>query len=217
METTFKPLKITFELESNVFFNPSEPIMLDALLAWCLMPYKRTSAEPPRRDEQPEDITLPLARWELGGTWGWHASALLPEGEVLEHLVYWRKRVREDRLTLAAGSVNPQNGPYRGYNVPMPVVAHCSLVGYLVGDRRRVRRELKRVKYLGKKRSMGIGRVSSLSVDVCEEDRSLVFEGMAMRWLPMDGGRRDVRPRPPYWNSCGRVACCEVGDGYVLP
>lgn len=32
--------------------------------------------------------------------------------------------------------------------------------------------------------------------------------------LPREGAARLVRPRPPYWNNCGRVACCEVVEAY---
>lgn len=24
-----------------------------------------------------------------------------------------------------------------------------------------------------------------------------------------------LRPRPPYWNNCGKVVCCEVGENYL--
>ena len=213
---SIRPLKITFHLDgSGIYLDPREPIMLDGLLAWALAPF-HCHGDPPTRDEMPDDIPLPLGRWERGGVWGWHASALFPDGDNYETLQYWRKRFRSSRAELMRGTVNVASGTYRDYNMPMPLVLTPRMTAWALGDRKRVAQILrKHVRNLGKKRAYGKGRVSEVTVEWCEEDGSLQQDGAAMRWLPDAGGVRVVRPRPPYWNIVGAVPCHEIGDDYI--
>lgn len=84
-----------------------------------------------------------------------------------------------------------------------------------VGDRGRIEQILrKNIKYLGKKRSYGKGKVIDIKVEIIDNDYSMIKDGCANRWLPDKNGTRFVRIRPPYWNRIDRVNCCEVGDGY---
>lgn len=206
-------LKITFHLDgSGVCYDPHEPIHLDSLLAWALAPY-HCQGEPPARDEPPIDIPLPLDRWEMESAWGWRASALFPEGETIQTLQYWRKRFRQGRAEHLEGRVNIASGPYRDYNMPLPLLLCREMVAWAVGDRHRVEQVLrKHVRSIGKKRAYGHGQVTGIDVEVVAEDLSLWREGRAQRWLPDPDGLRIVRPRPPYWNLVGALPCCEVGE-----
>lgn len=210
---SYKPLKITFYLDgTGVYYDPAEPIHLDALLAWCLAPF-HCKGEAPTRDEEPYDIPLPLAKWRIGEVWGWRASALFPDGDTAESLQFWRKKFRQSRIELTKGSPSLINGIYREYNVPLPLLLCRQMIAFAVGDHRRVHQILrKNVKYLGKKRVYGKGKVVDIAVDTIEQDNSLIRDGIAMRFLPSNTGARMVRPRPPYWNNCGKVTCCEVGE-----
>lgn len=209
----FSPLKIIFHLDgTGLYYDPFEPLMLDGILAAACSRH-HVHGEPPAREEEPFDIPLPLARWQRGDAWGWRASALLPDGETAETLVHWRKRLRQDRIELTSGSPNLTNGVYRDWNMPLPLLLCRRMVAFAVGDRRGVRRELVRnVKWLGKKRAHGRGRVVSIDVDRIEDDYSIERDHQLMRWMPCEDGTRLVRPRPPYWNICGRVACGEIGE-----
>jgi hypothetical protein len=148
---------------------------------------------------------------------GFSASAFFPEGHTSESVLMWRKKFRQNRIELIANaSPNLTNGPYREYNVPLqPLLAH-KMTAWCMGDRRKVYALARRIKFLGKKRSMGVGRVCGVEVTcTAGEDFSLVGpQGLAMRWLPIEGGPRLVRSRPPYWNNTDRVPHCEVGDPY---
>ncbi len=207
----FHPLRVTFYLDgTGVHYDSNEPIMLDGLLAASLCRY-HVHGEPPARDETPFDIPLPLAKWHIGSEWGWKASALFPDGDQIESVQYWRKRFRQSRVEMSEGSANLSNGTYRDWNTPLPLLCIHRLVGYAVGDRRRVLRDLRgAIKYLGKKRAYGRGAVVDIEVEVIKEDWSLQRDGLSQRWLPQELGLRLVRPRPPYWNNIGRVACCEI-------
>ena len=207
------PLKVTFRLDgTGIYYDPSEPIHLDALLAWCLAPFF-CKGEAPMRDEEPFDIPLPLEKWSINGVWGWKASALFPEGITAESLQYWRKRFRQSRIELADKNPNLKLGKYREYNSPLPLLLCTKMVAYAVGNRRSVRKPLLRhLKFLGKKRAYGKGRIIDISVENIDADFSMKKDGRTMRWLPDSEGIRMVRPRPPYWNNCGRILCCEIYD-----
>ena len=104
------------------------------------------------------------------------------------------------------------NGIYRDWNHPVPLVLCHRMAAYAAGSRSECRKVLKKqLKYLGKKRVHGLGKIVDITAEEIPEDRSLAFEGVAMRWLPHPDGTRLVRPAPPYWNPHGRVMCLEVG------
>lgn len=216
------PHRITFHLDgTGVYYDPYEPLMLDGILAVAFMPLVRARRgevyehEEIGRDEPPYEVPLPLAKWHVGDVWGWRASALFPQGETAETLTYWRKRLRQDRIEITEGAPNLTNGIYRDWNMPLPKLLCRKMVAYCVTDRegrRDIRRQLERIKYLGKKRAHGHGRIVGIEVAKCDEDFSTERDGRLTRWMPREDGTRLVRPRPPYWNNVGRVACAEIGD-----
>lgn len=213
-----KPIRIIFHLDgAGIYWDPNEPIHLDGVLAWCLAPY-HTDGDPPGRNEEPIDIPVPLRKWRIGGQWGWHASALFPEGVAGEGLQLFRKRFREDKIDLVRkGTASRVSGAFRDTQLPIPLLLCERMVGYACGDRSSVHRILKRgVHFLGKYATMGKGRVVGVDVEWIDEDWSLVRDGKAQRYLPHPQGRRVVRTRPPYWNTCGAVRCCDVGEPYDI-
>lgn len=211
------PCKVTFFLDgTGVHWTPSEPIHLDALLVFAAAAH-HAGPEAPDRDEAPKEIPIPCTRWQSGGEWGWRASALFPDGPQAESIEFWRKRFRQNRAHLSAGSPNLTNATWRDYNMPMPLLLCHRMVAWCVGDRREIRHELIRnIRSLGKKRAHGHGRVVKIEVDNCAEDWSCVRDGAATRWLPLASGFRQCRARPPYWNRIDTLPMCEIGDPYDL-
>lgn len=205
--------KITFHLDgAGIYYDPAEPIHLDALLAWALAPFQ-SEREGLERGDTPDDIQLPLLRSSVHGHKIWHASALFPVEQGGETLRFWRKKFRQGCIELTSGSPNLTSGIYREYNMPVPLLLVPRMIAYASGSRRRTLQVLRRhVKSLGKKRAYGFGKVVSVECEEIPDDLSLISEGVAMRWLPDPRGIRQVRPAPPYWNNVGKTACCEVGD-----
>lgn len=208
--------RVTFHLDGGgLYYDPNEPIHLDALLAWALAPMQGQTGL--QRDQIPRTVELPLMRQRIGAHWVWRASALLPDGPQAETLQFWRKRFRERRAELAAGSPNLTNGTYRDWNVPIPIMLTRRLVAYASGNRKACKRALRQVRHLGKKRGYGLGKIVGMDFDEVAEDWSLTRDGMAMRWMPDPAGTRLVRLRPPYWHPHERVRCCDVGDAWATP
>jgi len=105
-------------------------------------------------------------------------------------------------------------------NVPMPMLLARRLTGWAFGDIPAIRRLLGSLRYVGKARGQGIGRITAIRVERCGADYSCVKDGLASRHLPQPGAWRQCRPRPPYWSNVGRVAVCEVWDpapAWILP
>lgn len=210
-----RPLKVTFHLDgTGVYYDPAEPIHLDALAAWLLASFHKQH-ECLSRDDVPDFIPLPFSMWNIDGVKGWRASAVFPVNAQIESIIFWRKKFRQNRVELTVGSPNLTNGPYREYNMPLPLAVCTEAQAWCVGDRGRVHQLFKRLRWLGKKSSMGRGQIVGVDVEHCDEDFSCIRDGLAMRWLPKLGAPRLVRPVPPYWNNSGRVACCEVGEPYM--
>lgn len=202
--------KVIFHLDgSGLIYDPNSPIHLDALIHWCLTPFHRTR-QGLGRDETPDEIELPLLKHQVNGEWVWQASALFPAGKTVESLQHWRKRFRQNRIELTSGSPNLQNGPYREYNMPLPVLHTLQMIAYGSGNAKEIRRLLKQIKYLGKKRAYGKGSVISCEVLECPDNYAILRDGKTMRWIPDLAGARLIRPRPPYWNIMGRVLCKEI-------
>jgi len=213
------PLKVTFWIDPfGIIYDPFVPPTLDGIIDWALSPMVRQSEIAPTRDGEPEEIRLPLGTWHIGDYWGWCASALHPEsddGEIEESIVHFRKRFRESFLYLTVGTINTKTGPTRSWDIPYNKQMPVRMVGYCVGNRKRINDLLQRnVRYLATKRRRGMGRIEEIAVEIIDNDYSLVRDGLAMRYLPDKNGLREVRLRPPYWNNNGRVACCEIGDKY---
>ena len=205
---------ITFHLDgSGVYFDPNEPTHLDSLLAWALAP-RQGVHQHLGRDDVPVLVEIPLLRSRVNGHQVWHASALFPDGCIGEDLQFWRKRFRQSRADLTNGSPNLTNGTYRDWNMPVPLLLARRMVAYGSGSRKQVRKVLREIKYLGKKRAHGHGKIVGITTEEIPDDWSLVKDGIAMRWLPDENGTRLVRTMPPYWNRHHRVRCCEVGDKY---
>lgn len=205
--------RIIFHLDgSGIAYDPYEPLHLDALLAWVLSPMHRTTVGLSRSDV-PDDIPLPVAILNVGSTWVWQASAIMPhEIDAMSDIRYWRKKFRQNRAELTAGSPNMTNATYREWNQPMQLLLCRSMVAYAAGRAVVIRKLLNRVSHIGRKRAHGFGKLLRVDVAPVDYNWSCVRDGIAMRWLPNENGSRFVRPRPPYWNHYGRVNCCEVGD-----
>lgn len=205
--------KVIFQLDgAGVYVDQNEPIHLDGLLAWALTPMQSTRRGLERGDAV-DDIRLPLLESTIHGVKVWHASALFPVDAGGETLRYWRKKFRQNRIELTEGSPNLQNGVYREYNTPVPLLLVPQMIAYASGNCKEVKRLLKKhIKSLGKKRAYGYGKVVNVECEETPEDWSLTANGVAMRWLPSPEGTRLVRPRPPYWNGVGVVNCKEIGD-----
>lgn len=201
-----------------------DPPRLDALLEWCLSLY-HPKAEPgykvDRKFEAPPqgEIPIPLPRRRLGP---WLKACVsdpilsTPDSDGVEHV---NKRIGVEKAGLVAPEhrrvIATGNSWTKSYRLPMRVrVVPCVAWFALAGDRRELLKVLRRhARAIGKKVSIGYGRVSGWTVEKIDADHSWYADAgrgpllMATLpigdWLPegLIGARRDFcAVTCPYWH-----------------
>lgn len=206
-------VKLTIHLDGRgVVLHPHEPLHVDGIVAWAGSFRYPPDREPPGRNDEPEELPLPLMAESLNGHRVFRASALFPVDPVGIDRRFWRSRFRVEKAGAMKATVNQSTGEFRSYNNALEILICSQMVGWFEGDRRDVKKWLKRLRAIGHKRSMGYGKVIGVDLDETDEDRCIKWDGRAQRWLPHDKGLRFVRPRPPYWNAVGKVRCLAPGD-----
>lgn len=207
------PLRVTFRLASAVI-EGDYPIHLDDLLAWAKVDEQLlgTGTGVDRlSDERFEALISDLPLGKLSGSEGdsvWAASYLVlspPEGRGMRMSV---RRTNVDTLVDLVGSgavirrgdqINLGSGPDKNYLMQTPYLLASTAMAWCIGDKLEIEALLRRVRYLGKKRSQGFGKIASFSVEHAEEATEKVW----FRHLPWfrDGYYpARVAVRAPYWS-----------------
>lgn len=217
-------IKVTAHLSSPI---AGDVPMLDAILQFE-MAQREGKANKIRRD-QPctafEDVHIPILLGSIGGLAVPHCSSPIfaTETETVEHFA---KRLsvenadlltEKKRLVVATG-----NSTFKSYRLPLRLRVVDRVVWFAVAKRKPVLSLLRSVHSIGKKRSVGYGKVARWEAEYlddpptwfaeCEEGRVL------MRPIPLCdeskslGSRRDFGAvQPPYWHPdryCERVLPC---------
>lgn len=210
------PFKLIVHLDgTGIFWDDSERIHLDSLVAWC-----HVGGSVPSPSEEPTiPVRMPFSKWKTpAGDWGFRASALAPEGPVAFSTETIRKRLDVKRIETTHGSLSKRNGRFKEFSRPLHLLLCRRLVGYFHGDAPAVLEALRsKVTHLGKKRSSGFGKVIGYEAAPVEADWSCVRDGIAMRALPDPNGWRKMRVSPPYWHRYGAINVCDPGTPYDRP
>jgi hypothetical protein len=224
MTDTADNLLVTARLVSGL--GGHEPPKLDALLEYALSPYHpgavprhmvdRALPAPPMGA-----IPIPLLRRRLG-LWvvGCCSDPIVgvPAADYHEHV---NKRLATEEASLLAPEsrlvVSTTNSWTKSYRIPIRRRCVAAVCWFAIGSRREMLRAVRHVKALGKKVSIGNGRIAEWTVERIDHDYSWFAPSpddptrlVLMRtlpigpWLPMDsmiGWRRDFGGVcPPYWH-----------------
>lgn len=197
---------------------PEHSIALDALLmaAWA----KRENLPPVSIEAGgiPDEV-VPLQRSPCGRIFLASVGQFEPEA--------YERRFLNKRFPIAEAQalgspkfrrVNLSSGLTKGYRIPLSTmhVRHDVMLWYAIGDRGRIDELLGLVGYLGKKRSVGIGRIREWMVTECEAWEGfpvLDAQGRPLRPLPLDwphlGAHATKRCvlTPPYWERWRAEEC----------
>lgn len=200
---------------------PEHPVALDALLmaAWA----SRNDLPPlGMRDGDsvaiPDDA-IPIARSLCGRLY--LASVAQYEPEEYERRFLTRRFPMAEAQALGGPSMkraHPSQGLTKGSRIPqsMTHLRGDAMVWYALGKLDAVRQLLEPVQYVGKKRSVGLGRVVRWDVHECEPWNGfpvIDIDGRPLRSLPLDWpglGAHRVEDRvlaPPYWERWRAEAC----------
>lgn len=187
---TFEPLRITAHLEREIAL-PSGSLAIDALLAAAValrdnMPPAFTSAEvtpieiPVRREPEGR---FHLASFSVVGGWDAHGLRWVNRRfPVAEAQAFGDAKLRRIQIT---------GGPCKSYRLPLHTAwaANDVLTWWVVGNASEIRALLGLVRYLGKRRAVGYGRVARWDVEPCE----------AWPGFPVLQDGQPLRPLPPDW------------------
>lgn len=199
---------------------PEHPIALDALLmaAWSA---RENLAPLAFRDGETIGIpaeAIPLQRSACGRIYLASVGQYEMEAHERRHLNRRFPMLEAQSLgSDAVRRVNMSAGACKGYRIPMQMthLRNDAMIWYALGNIDVVRDLVSLVQYLGKKRSVGLGRVASWTVGPCEpwEGFPVLLEGRPMRALPRDWpglGEHRIEQRvlaPPYWERWRAEAC----------
>lgn len=233
-----EPLLITAHLRTGIGYDQPYGLDLAGVLASRMRAADRaarapgslvTSPLPDTTEEEPEDMDLPLGRCLTGSDWHWTASCAIPvapEPDPEPRTFYrvvdaaWSHRAAERPLPY----IHPSKGPHRDMMMPAPVVLCNAVQWHAIGNREEIERLLSGVKFMGRRRSVGEGRileweVEGLGVSSTEEGWSHVHEGEIVRPCPEECAQALDVPyrlgwyalRPPSWHPdrLGQVAMTE--------
>lgn len=206
------PLEIRFRLVTPMR-APEQPIHLDALLAWAAV--DAAGGDLAAQDD------LPLELHAADGRRVWKASRLvfqplhrqmMPMTRTFDP---WAWAMDRGRVYTGGGNrLDPGMGPYKAYQIYVPLVQVERVRAWCIGEAERIGELLARVTHLGKLARLDMGRVLSREILPCAEARE--------RWKcrtmpePLPGYRPAVMTlMPPYWRREMRTVAWEPSAALV--
>lgn len=183
-------LKITAHLATPI---AGDVPFLDAIIEWEMAQREGKAYKIQRHQPAPPygEIHIPMLRRRIGGVLVPCCSAPIcsPEIETVEHFA---KRLGVEHSGLVAADkrriVATGNNVYKSYRLPLHLRVVDRVVWFAIAHRRHILKLCKSVHSLGKKRSLGYGRVEKWEAESVDEDWS---------WFaPSDRGRVLMRPLP---------------------
>jgi CRISPR type IV-associated protein Csf3 len=198
---------------------PTGRIALDSLLASAVA--TRDGITPATVPSEIVPIEIPVAREREGR---FHlASFSSGRLERREHRFINRRfpiAEAQERGNTKLKTVNITTGPGKSYRIPLENghIEQDTLTWWCIGDRTEIEALLQLVSYVGKKRSVGLGRVREWVVEQTDpwgDGFPVVLDGLPLRPLPLDWpGIDEARAARglsalsyPYWVQTSRVSC----------
>lgn len=209
-------LRIVAHLVTPAVFGVDGAIHLDGMLAAAAL----TTHPYPSQWVRDGEVTLPLP---LELLWVspqnlplWAATPLRPFGLAAEGREYWHRRTPSHRADFGAKlNAVTTAGRWKEYRVPLKTVTTDRLEAICIGDRAEVERLLAATGYVGKKGSMGYGRVARWSVEPHPVEIAEIVASRPMplayfdgRAAPMTGVLRESESwTPPHWVARWHAPC----------
>lgn len=223
------PLKVTFQV-SGGFVPPPYPLHLDALLAYAQTydALDDVAEDPGIAQLRALAADMPIQRHVQEGEWCYMASALMPDGPVLNDARFYTQRMNQDDYSTRVGDGQIQHGRHKPgtqmerYQIQIETargvhrnllgfypVQHAAsgagailrLVGWCVAERWWLEDRLLggRITHLGARRRSGHGNIQSVSI---EDDQDALHNWM-LRVRPWKMREDDLELqaawKPPYW------------------
>lgn len=202
------PLKITARLAGPVCM-PERPVALDGLVAAAVC--VRDGIAPALTAADLVDLEIPVKRSDCGRYYLASVGEYEPETYALRYLN--KRSPVEQFQTIGSHTikrVDITSGVNKSYRIPLETtyLANDLVTWWCIGDRAAIEALLPLITHLGKKRSVGLGKVASWAVEPTDSwpGFPVLRAGQPLRNLPIDlDGVSDDADRayavmtPPYW------------------
>ena len=216
-----KPLKVSCFLNSPLGVEPFSlnANMLDSLLEYELAMRMNMAFRVQRSDTLTDyNRPIPLSKHQITkDLFIWTCSDPIIDSKAYTFVEHYSKRLKiEDACLLAENerkSVMIASGKFKSMRKPIVLKQIDKIVWFCHGDRREIRKLLKKITSIGKNRNMGYGQVKEWVVEEIEHDYSISVKHnnkrILMKTYPLEyvdkvadigykayyGGYK-----PPYWH-----------------
>lgn len=217
-----QPLKITAVMQDGRVCSSDGWLFLDAILyhAWFAKNHPDIY-----RGTLPQcdigHIGLPLKRFNDGT----HASSVGFYEQRGIQTEYWHKkpsaygRLGSEYIDFGnkRGKINVSSGEYKAYRMPEVIRIVSNVTFYAFGTKSKIEDLLNYIHHIGKKSSIGWGRVKEWVVEEIENDYTSVSPYGLARPIPVNVANQEERNaaytiqriaiKPPYWNHRNVKEC----------
>lgn len=213
----YQPLRVEMEVIPPIFLT-SQWIHLDGIINYlCVRDALDDLFYVMPTDEVVDTSYLNLPLKKTGDVY--HASVgQLNNPRIYKDTIYKRFTDREAyKLSDKArkGRVKINQGHFKDFMINLPLIVTDKITFYCNGDKKELERLLPHLSHVGKKTSIGGGRVRNIQISEENEDYSFFKDGELMRTFPtsfnipiFEGLTIQRQPyKPPYWDKSNVEMC----------
>ena len=120
------------------------------------------------------------------------------------------------------GRIKTNQGHFKDFMINLPIIITDTITFYCNGDKKELERLLSHLTSIGKKTSIGSGRIRNITITETNEDYSFFKDNCIMRPIPatmdvpvFEGMIFQQQPyKPPYWDK-NNVCMCIVPENQI--
>lgn len=215
----YQPLQITFKVRPPVFL--AHPwIYFDSLIQYLCM--RDALGELyyilPTDEKIPvEDLQIPIKKTEDV----YHASvSQFDKAPLYQSTIYKRfqdKNVDKLKPRQRQGRVHTDRGYFKDFMINLPFITPNEVSFYTCADKSEIKKLLIHLSHLGKKGSIGGGKILDIQIEETETDYSFFKDDKIMRPIPQKMARSfpllegstfmNSSYKPPYWDKSNITMC----------
>ena len=120
------------------------------------------------------------------------------------------------------GRIKTNQGHFKDFMINLPILITNKITFYCNGDKNEIKRLLSHLTNIGKKTSIGSGKIRNIKINTVTEDYSFFKDDHIMRPIPatmdvpiFEGMQFEQQPyKPPYWDK-NNVCMCIVPENQL--
>lgn len=214
------PLKITFKFENGFFKTSNMPF--DGVLANAY--FEKLKRNGLFNGDYAQE--LPFLKRTAGA---YHISIPVFSPKFVINQTFYKKFDLDlfvkigDTKKITQAIENPTSGRYKGFVIDNELLSTDEVVIYACGDFDVISDILGEVRFIGKKASLGWGKIKTINIEEIDEDYSMIKDGVLMRQLPdidlfkiSNVGKVIMPLSHPYWKTTRDISLIDVGAISVI-